>query len=255
MPSQFVICADESGKLGKNTDYTSFCGYVAHISEWQRFDLEWSNARFRFQCPPIHMSRIMAPDQKDDEWKKTRDTWGNEWEAKRDLMLRDFGKTIIAAQIACVGAVVDAAYFRMLCDANPKFKARFKDPIYLALHMLVMRGIEKTEIIDKCSPISIFLDDDQQFAMSCYDYIVHLKRDFPNVRERVHGVSFVNDASYPGVQAADMIAYESRSLMVQRKRNPSVAISDLYKDLTLYGIHRPHFYDQTVLDQLAAGIQ
>jgi hypothetical protein len=254
MGAAFVICGDESGKLGKNTDFTSFCGYIAHISEWQRLDLEWNNARLRFQCPPIHMSRIMAPDQKDDEWKATKNKWGMDWEARRDLMLQDFAKTVLAAQVICIGAVVDAAHFRHLCDIDPKFKARFKDPIYMAFHTFVMRGIEKTEIIDKCSPITLFLDDDKQFAMGCYDYIWQLKSDFPKARERVHGVAFVNDASYPGVQAADMIAYESRRLMVERKAKPDTPMSDRYMDLTLYAIHQPHYYNAAVLDELRAGM-
>jgi hypothetical protein len=254
MATQFAMFADESGKLGKNTDYTSFCGYIAHVSEWQRVDLEWGNARLRFQCPPVHMSRIMAPDQKEDEWKKTKGDWGSEWEPRRDLMLRDFGKIILSAQVICIGAAVDSAHFRHLCQIDAKFKERFKDPIYMALHTLVMRGIEKTEIVDKCSPVSIFVDDDQQFAKGVYDYVCHLKVEFPKVRERLHEVSFVNDGSFPGVQAADMISYETRRLMVERNRDQNAPMSDLYKDLTLYAIHQPRLYNQRLLDELREGM-
>lgn len=248
----FDICADESGKLGKNTDYTSFCGYIAHVSEWQRFDQEWKNCRLRFQAPPIHMSRIMNPDQKNDDWKRLKDEKGKNWDAWRDLLLQDLAKTILSAQIVCVGAAVDSAHFRDLCDADSKFKERFKDPIYLALHTLVMRGIEKTEIVDSCSPIGVFVDDDPQFAKGVYDYVVELKQHFTKVKSRVHSVSFVNDASYSGIQAADVIAYETRKLMVEVKNDPATPMSDRYRDLTLFGSHQPKRYDAKTLDELRA---
>jgi len=115
-----------------------------------------------------------------------------------------------------------------------------------------MRGIEKTEIVDKCSPLSIVVDDDPEFAMGCYDYVNQLKREFPKVRERVHSVCFVNDESYSGVQAADMLAWEARRLMVERKKDPKTPMSELYQALTLYGTHQPHLYTAEVLDALRA---
>lgn len=250
--TSFDIYADESGKLGKNTDFTSFCGYIAHTSEWERFRLEWDNARLRFQVPPIHMSRIMNPDSKDDAWRATKSAWGRDWEQRRDLMLNDFAKILLSAQVICVGAVVDAAHFRHLCEIDSGFKERFRDPLYMALQMLVVRGIEKTEVIDKHSPIGIVIDEDEQFAMGCYEYINQLKRDIDKVRDRVHSVSFVKDDSFAGVQAADMIAFESRSLMVARKKNPDHPISSRFWDMTLLGIHMPKLYTAEVLDILRA---
>ncbi len=249
--AMFRISADESGKLGKNTDYTSFCGYVAHVSEWERFELEWRNCQFRWQVPAVHMARIMCPDSKDDEWRKIKNEWGDECEPKRTLMLNDFAATVRSAEIVCVGAVVDAAHFRSLCAAHAKFKDRFKDPAYMEFDTLVMRGIEKTEIIDKCSPISLVVDDHQQFSIECYQYLNELKRNFPKVRDRIHGICIVNDKSYTAVQAADMIAFESRRLMVERMKDPQTPMSELYKSLTLYAIHQPSFYTPAVLDELS----
>jgi hypothetical protein len=146
----FHIYADASGKLTGKSDYTSFCGYVAHVSEWSRFQLEWDNCRFRWQVPPVHMSAIMSPER-DMEWSKVKAKWGDDWEAKRDFMLSDFAATIRSAQVACVGAVVDAAHFRTLADADPDFKSFYKDTMYMSLHTLIMRGIEKTEILRSAS--------------------------------------------------------------------------------------------------------
>jgi hypothetical protein len=37
----FHVYADDSGKSeSEKCDYTSLCGYIAHVSEWERFGLE-----------------------------------------------------------------------------------------------------------------------------------------------------------------------------------------------------------------------
>lgn len=244
----FKIYADDSGKFDNlKCDYTSLCGYVGHASEWARFSLEWDNCRFRWGVPPVHMSPIMHPER-DTEWLRIKDDWGKDWEARRDLMLGDFAATVRSAQIVCIGAVVDAAYFRSLPDSQ--FKQGAKDSLFLAFHDLVMRGIEKTEIVDPYSSISLVIDDDRSSAMRCYEMLDMLKQTFPKVRERIHGICFVNDKSYPGIQAADMIAYESRRLMVERIKDPNVVPSELFSSLTLLLIHQPKLYTPAVLDIL-----
>jgi len=65
--------------------------------------------------------------------------------------------------------------------------------MYLALHKLVTQGIEKTEVVDKHSPISLVLDDDPEYSMMCYGLLQAMKRDVPKVKERIHGIAFVND--------------------------------------------------------------
>jgi hypothetical protein len=194
----------------------------------------------------------MSPDNKDDEWRKVKENWGKAWEKKRELMLGDFAATIRSAQIACVGAVVDARHFRLLAKQDSLFADLHKDPIHLSFHIFVMGGIEKTEVIDKHAPIGIVVDEDPEFAMGCYEQLTGLKQAFPKVQERVHAISFVNDASYPGIQAADIISYESRRLMVERITKPDAEASELFLDLTLHGTHQPNFYTPAVLDKLQA---
>ncbi len=245
------IYGDESGKMDSGADITSFCGYVAHISAWGVFAQNWNNARHKWQVPPLHMVRIMFPDRKPDAWKKVKDDWGTAWEKKREIMLRDFGELIRQSDIVCVGALVDAKHFRTLADSDGLFRQAHRDPIHMAFHTFVMRGIDRVEMTDKHSPLGVVIDDDHDFSKRAYDQLASLKATFPRVRERVHAISFVNDSSYPGVQAADMIAYEARRAMVERITNPDYT-SELYDNLTFMRTHQPHFYTPKVLDELAA---
>jgi hypothetical protein len=62
---------------------------------------------------------------------------------------------------------------------------------------------------------------------------------------------FGNDKSYPGIQAADILAYESRRLMIERTKNPDYEPTELYLALTFFLHHQPKLYTPAILDELA----
>jgi len=251
--AEFYIYADDSGKFDdQRCDYTALCGYIAHVSEWHRVGMEWRNSLLRFQVPYVHMAPMMFPDRsRDQAWKAIKTRWGASYETKRDMLIHDLGMILRSAQVVAIGAIVDVAHFRQLPDSEFKRVVQ-DDPLFLAFHQVVMRGIEKTEVVDKCSAIGLVIDDDRESSLSCYNMLHRLKQTFPKVRERISIISFANDVRYPGIQAADMLAYESRKLMVEMKQNPSVKPSELWENLTLLGINQPLFYKPDILDKLNA---
>lgn len=259
----FRIYGDESGKgRNPNADRTSFCGYVAHQTIWQAFSTHWDSLRFKWGLPPIHMARITKPENKDDAWKQLKEKWGDEkWNKVMPVVFQELREVVRESRIVCVGAVVDSKHFRELAEKDKLFKKAYKDPIHMAFHFFIMRAMDAIEVVDTTSPVGVVIDNDKEFAMACYKQLESLKSlaDYPNpfqsnfarVKQRIHSMCFVDDNSYPGVQAADMIAYEARRIMVERMTNPD-ATSDMYSDLTFMGLHQPGFYNADVLDQLAA---
>ena len=258
----FRIYGDESGKMNSNADRTSFCGYVADGPIWEAFSANWTACRFKWGLPPIHMARITKPENKDDDWKKLKEKWGEEkWDKLMPVILGELREVVRESRIVCVGAVVDSQHFRELASKDKLFKKAYKDPVHMAFHFFIMRAIDAIEVVDKRSPIGVVVDNDKEFAMACYKQLESLKNmaDYPNpfqsrfirVKQRIHSMCFVDDESFPGVQAADMIAYEARRIMVERITNPE-ATSDMYSDLTFMGIHQPGFYNSKVLDELQA---
>jgi hypothetical protein len=264
----FLIFGDESGKAHQG-HYTSFCGYVAHVSTWNAFSDLWNKCRFRWQVPPVHMSRIMHPDRKDDEWKRVKANWGAAREDKRRMMLSEFSEIVKQSGAVCVGGIVDAAHFRKVADSDSAFKIIYKDPAYMSFHSLLMRGIDKVEMIDTHSSIGLVIDDDEGFSMEVYKQFNAFKKELDpqlkgrydeltlgkmrRVKERVHTISFADDASHPGLQAADMIAYETRRMMIERSKNPD-ATSELYEQLTFFRSNQPKFYRPVDIDALQAGV-
>jgi hypothetical protein len=71
------------------------------------------------------------------------------------------------------------------------------------------------------------------------------------VRERIVGISFGNDRAYPGLQAADMIAYESRKTMVSRLAAPDERPSNLYHWLSHGGVNQTKLLDAELLRKMA----
>jgi hypothetical protein len=211
------------------------------------------------------MARIMYPDRKDDEWKRTKEHWGAAWDDKRKVMLGEFSEIVKQSGVVCVGGIVDSAHFQKVADSDPDFKAIWRDPVYMSFHSLLMRGIDKTEVIDTSSSIGLVIDDDEQFSMSVYRYFNMFKKELDpqlrgrydeatlakmkRVKERVTTISFADDASHPGLQAADMIAYETRRMMIERKKNPDTS-SELYERLTFFGSNQPKFYTPEDIDAL-----
>ena len=245
----YRITADESGKLrNNNCDYTSFCGYFGNSLEWSRFEVEWEAARAKWGVPPIHMAKIYHPDE-DERWSKIKQKWGKQWDRLRDDMLRDFYTVVFNAKVACVGAVVDAAHFRNMPDSAYKQAAR--DPIFLSEQEMIMAAIERAENTSSVAyPISLVIDDDPEFAMECYKLLNVLKGNFEKVKQRISGICFVNDDVYPGVQAADMIAYEARRWMVEREKYPDSKPSTMYRGLTHNLVNQPRLLTAAQLEEL-----
>ena len=246
----FHIYLDDSGKFANPKNrYTAMCGYVAHGSEWNRFGQEWMNCRHVWQVPPIHMSSILYPDR-DPAWQAIKDAWGMTWEGKRDQMLKEFAGIVMRCNIVCVGAVIDAEHYRSL--PRDKFTSAHT-PVSFAFQHSVIKAIQKIEVTDQHSPISIVIDDDREDSMRCYELLGTLRNLVPKVKDRIDGICFVNDRSYPAVQAADMIAYESRIRMEAKAHDPSSPASDIYQMLTRWGIHQPSLYTSESLDKWHQG--
>jgi hypothetical protein len=249
MMAHFYIYGDESGKLAKS-DFTSFCGYVGTNPEFDRVSHEWNSCRLAWGVPPMHMSCITDPTRdKSGEWQKVQVEWGSQWESKRDLMLKEFAAVILNSNIACVGAVVDSTHFREMPDS--KWKKEMRDPLFLGLWTLLMDGLDKIDRLSTSLSVALILDDDPENAKLCYDLLDGLKNQFPRVRQRISAITFGDDKEYPALQMADMIAFEARSLMVQRMADKNVEPSTHFMALTRRLCHQPKFWSAEFLDKLA----
>jgi hypothetical protein len=248
----FHIYVDESGKFqNPKDDYTSMCAYVGHISAWTQFSSEWENCRFRWQAPPIHLRKINRAEEH-PEWlrvKQRLEAAAETWDQVREQMLGEFATIVAHSDVICSGAVVDASYYRSLPQS--KFKDGTQTSLFLAFHQVVMRAIDAVSTIDAHATIGLVIDNDKDSFQACYEQLEMLKTKFEKVKERISSICFVNDRDYPGVQAADFLAYEARRFMVSRMKNPNFEPPIMLKKLC--GLNQLKLYGPATLDILQAG--
>jgi hypothetical protein len=206
------------------------------------------------------MGRIANPDAKTDEWTAVKERWGDFWIKKRDYMLEEFSNIISRASLACVGAVVDATAYRKI-QTEDDCTLVHSDSNVFTFHHVIMGSIEKIEVVDKVAPIAIIVDDDPEHAFDYYSLLETLRKhpnqQFDKVRSRIQALSFADDASYSGLQAADMLAYVARRLKTEKRTGAEGDYDtfpvSLYPNLTFGGLHQPKFYDEESLYKLARG--
>lgn len=163
----------------------------------------------------------------------------------------EFAGLVNRSHLVCVGTVVDAEHFQKLPDCN--FKRAMNDPLYLAFYHVVRDSLDHIDQVypNRLRQLAIVVDDDEQYSVKCYELLNGMRKQFPDeINRRVDQLCFGKDAGYPGLQAADMIAYEARTRLVDTKKNPSSEPGLLYARLTRGGLHQPKLYTPEYLDML-----
>ncbi len=252
----FHIYADESGKLSGRSDYTSLCGYVGAAMEWQKVSYQWQQCCLKWGVPPIHMSKILREPVPDEiGWAKIASDWGINWTGRRNQMLEEFASIIFHSNIVAIGTVIDAREYRKI-QSSGKYKFPIDDSNVFLLQELLTWALDRVEVVDRSSPVSLIVDNDYDTAFNYYSMLKALKENssspkFARIRDRVSGICFSNDCAYPGLQMADMIAYESRNLMVRRIKEPNSEPSELYRLLTHNGVNQTKLLDAEWLKKVA----
>lgn len=242
----FHVCLDESGKFKSLApDYTSLCGYIGSAHEWERFSERWDSIRLANSLPPIHVSDMMSFQ---NEWYPKKQEWGEKAEEKRNECLERFALLIQQADIRCVGAAVDAAYFRKMPQCE--FKRKAEDPYFLSFQQAILASLRCTELL-RNNTISLIMDDDQEYSMKCYKLLNKVRLRYPDISKRITGICFVDDNTYPPVQAADMIAYYSRQQLISLPKSPlAIPPADpMFVCLTRGLSQQPRFFSGDVLEE------
>jgi len=239
---------DESGKF-QNSPYIAFCGFLGLGDQWIKLLQAWRAARLRHRVPPIHVSAMLHPTEKNG-WLAVSQRYGKKWPEKCQEILDDFCAIVAEQKLVCFGTVIDAKAFQSL--NLPILKERTTgDPHYLAFETTVVGALEKVIWGDPASgTMGLIMDDDEEKAMHCYRLFRLVREHHPKAKERVSGICFASDDVYPGIQAADMLAHECRRLMVANE-----PASERFKRLTCNGEHQPILLSAQRLQEWEAELQ
>jgi hypothetical protein len=191
-------CFDESGKL-QDSRWVVFAGYVARVDEWAGFGHRWNARLAKDKLLYFSMKECMSFEGqfRAGDWTDDR---------RRSLVL---DLAAVLAKVPDIEAIVSPMSVLKFKSLSQTEQNSFgKNPQYMAFETCV-RGMDR--MTQPGDIINLICDDEQQLAIGCYKLLNKLKARHAGLRKKIAGICFMNDEKYPPVQAADLLAYVSRT--------------------------------------------
>jgi len=211
---------DESGKFNDHGVISMGC-VAAFAEQMADFVQEWGRV-LRFNgLKALHIAEVLNYNKPISEKNDRRGI------KERNDDLLPFVKCIRKYLQVAAGMAVDTVAFKRL---PPHFFQVFgTDPAYLAFMRIMLLVTEFTPEEDK---ISMICDEDEGTAISFYKLYRKLKQEWPGARDKMAGVSFVDDRFVFGVQASDLVAAMFRLDAKRRLEGISHDYEPLFNSLT-----------------------
>jgi hypothetical protein len=182
---------DESGNLQGPETHVVFGGLVGQIDETSTFTRKWVEL-LGSDFTHIHMTdamRLAGP------FKGCRDT-------TRDEVLVECAKLAQAKSAMLVSSSMDKRDFLVLTNEQ---RSRFKNPAYGGFETCVRILAREFRRHD----IHLWCDESEEYAETCLKLYKRLKSMNKDFALRLPSLTFANDEKFPGLQAADMVAYST----------------------------------------------
>jgi hypothetical protein len=232
---------DDSGKESMpNGEFVCMAGYLADSSFWDLFASAWRQLKLVHGISGIHMKDLI-PLQ--GEYKILG------WDAtKRDAVLADFIRVIKNTQLVGFGVGVDARAWRDLRNINPKL-----DNVQTFCFARIMRlVIERIKLAEPRDFVAVSFDPDPEFGAARLRLFDEIWRRDPEARKYLSSLTFADKLIYTPLQAADLLAWETRKDLVQKAGG--FESTPRYKDLftALAGIPLQYHSELWVKEEIDA---
>jgi Protein of unknown function (DUF3800) len=227
---------DDSGKQS-DSRYVCIAGFLAHISYWSDFVVRWDHLLLKHGIPYLHMKELM--------------TSNGEFESigieQRHAIINESIKIIKDTMLIGFGAAVDANYWNTLTRKFQKQYGNAQEFCFERILRLIQNRINRSGNRDY---VSVTFDHDMELSkprLTRYDNI--LKRD-DWARERFVSICFANSKGYKPLQAADILAWETRKRLenLYSGGKPTFGSSNLFS-LGALEFADGEYWDKTVFDK------
>jgi hypothetical protein len=189
---------DESGKLQDNADHVVFGGLAGRMDEVSVFSRQWREL-LGSDVDHIHMKDAMRLEGAFKGWKGK--------ESARDELLIECAKLAWSESGMLIVSEMDKNDFLTLAPSQRK---RLKNPTYGGFETCIRALAAEFTGHD----LHVWYDESQEYAETCLKLYRRLKSMNTDLARRLPSLTFADDEKYPGLQAADMVAYSA--YVVQR---------------------------------------
>jgi hypothetical protein len=203
-----IVCfLDDSGKESQPT-MPSVCmaGYFAGSDTIAELTNKWEQLLLRHGIPGIHMRELihLSGVYENLNWDLQ----------KRDTVLNEFIDVIREESLVGVGIAVKMSAWR---DAVKKYPdVRFGSVQEFCLQRILRRIVDRLHAAKIDDHAVLFFDRDQEFAANRISLTNAIIAHDPRARALLAAVTFANPWLYPGLQCADILAWETRKEMIQK---------------------------------------
>lgn len=212
---------DESGAHGKGTYLIA--GYLATSENWEHFKALWTEKL----AGPRHVDYFKRGanyhgDKPFDGWSES------EREAKLDAMVSVFDG--FGGAIVEISSVISWDDYKVAMTGG--IAAVFPNPYYFCLHGVVssvIRWIQKAQIDNpgiETGAEFVFDQQDGHEAGALHHYATVYKQ-FPELQPMMLGCNFRDDKVTPGLQAADLIAWQIHRDIIKPPQDGDVSRPEL----------------------------
>lgn len=188
---------DDSGKESDISQrFVVLAGYMIG-GDWGGFYQAWRHLLIRHGIPQVHMREILGLAR-----NKGWDT------AKLNDVLREFIGVIKEAKLIGFGVAVDAAEWRGLSKERRRMLGDAQEFCCSRILRRIMDRLNEAGFLNE--PLSVTFDQDFEFARRRLTLIDETRKRVPQIRRHLVQLSFANSQHFYPLQAADLLAWETR---------------------------------------------
>jgi hypothetical protein len=208
---------DDSGKQS-DSNFVCAAGFLADTTYWTKFVIEWQHLLLRWGIAEIHMKDLMAS-------KKAFTGWDDQ---KKYKAISEFVDVINSNKLIGVGVGVDAKFW----GGMPRSVTKTLGTAQQFCFTRIIKNIRSFIISSGSHDVfTATFDYDKEFCASRLARFHDILEKDPWARERFVSIGFARAKAYQPLQAADMLAWESKRWqeVIQKGARPSFARSTMFK--------------------------
>jgi hypothetical protein len=237
---------DDSGKENDPSHrFVCIAGYMAHDTFWWPFQPAWRHLLTRHGLPYVHLREFIEM-AKDKGWDRR----------KQDAVLGEFIEVIKQHRLIGFGVAVDVTAWNAIPkDRRNRFSASVQE---FCCMRLLRRIIDRLHEAQELEPIAVVFDRDFQYARPRLKLLEDIHKHDPRVGPRIASVNFSDSKRYIPLQAADLLAWETRRELVNRVQGfaSSSRWGALFKALPFQELdYEGEFWDKELFDSSFATIE
>jgi hypothetical protein len=198
---------DDSGKEShQSMPYVCMAGYFTDGGALNRLHEQWLALLFKHGIEVIHMKELipLAGQYRDLGWDIP----------KRDAVLAEFIEAIRQSQITGVGVAMDMAAWRKIKKDHSDL--RWGTAQEFCLSRILRQIVDRLTAANLDGIVALVFDRDPEFAAGRLSLYSDIVGHDPRARRLIKSVTFADARWYPGLQAADLLVWETRKEQCQK---------------------------------------